>query len=124
MHRHLWETIREKKRRAAIRQALAENRQKMPKEFVGEYLSSRGWRWVDSATCYTCFKDADVKHVIKFLWSHISQGHEVQFTSCHTWQRQIGRDTGEFEYWYAWYIHAWDKEHNCFQRELDEMGIT
>ena len=115
-------TRREKQRQTAIAKAL-EEKSGLPKEFVHEYLSSRGWRYIDSVWCGDCddWGDENIEHPIKFLWKHILKGCKPCFTSIHNWRRSVGRDTGIFEDCYAYYIHSWNKERNCFDCEVDEM---
>jgi len=59
---------------------------------------------------------------MKYLWDHISKGHTPSFTACVTWDRQVGRDTGDFEYCYRWYLYIWNPKKQDFDREIQDEG--
>lgn len=85
-------------------------RKKIPRKFVNKFLKARGWKWLHNVWCDCSWDFIETDHPIRWLYEHIEQGHEPSFDVCHCWDRQVGRDTGEFEYWYKWWTFRWNKK--------------
>lgn len=86
---------------------------KIPVDFVRKFLKRKGWKWLHEAWCFTCDPfgpEIEPSHPIRFLYDHVVQGHEPSFDCCHSWNRQVGRDTGEVEEWYRWFTFTWDRQ--------------
>ena len=98
--------------------------EKIPKEFVRAYLKAKGWRTVFHVGCECMGCSIITKHPIRLLWEHASKGHRPYFDMCLTWDRQVGRDTGDLEPWYGWWLATWNPETQVFDVELEEMGIA
>ena len=90
--------------------------EKIPIEFTRKYLRAKGYK---ETFHYWC--ECDIKlyykediggHPVRWLWQHIRKEHEPSFDCCHSWDRQVGRDTGVIEEWYRWYSFTWSKQYN------------
>lgn len=96
---------------------------KIPKSFVKQFLRARGWKMLHEVQCDCDSEIHDFpKHPIAYLWEHIQKGHTPSFTVCVSWDRQVGRDTGEFEHWYRWYLYTWNPQTKRFDREIQDEG--
>jgi len=91
-------------------------KERIPLEFVRAYLKCKGRKMLHSVWC-----ECDIEfisfpeHPIKFLWEHVKKGHEPSFDCCWCWDRQVGRDTGEFEYWYKWWTWTWNSKYDVWE---------
>lgn len=82
----------------------------IPLEFVRKFLSAKGHKALHSVWCDCAIDIIETDHPIQWLWEHVNKGHEPSFDCCHCWDRQVGRDTGEFEEWYRWFTFTWSKD--------------
>jgi len=124
VRRYRWIPPKVRRRREEIKKAIEEKREKVPRAFLHEYLSSKGWRESNVAICYDCNEETEV-HPVKFLWRHVLKGCKPCFDSSHTWTRQVGRygkEEGNVEEWFGWYFHSWDPESGGFVREVQDKG--
>ena len=83
---------------------------KMPKSFVIKFLKTKGYKELYEVTCDCIHDFIRTDHPIKWLYEHVSKGHEPRWDACHSWNRQVGRNTGEFEEWYRWWTSSWNKK--------------
>ncbi len=96
----------------------------IPREFVRAYLKAKGYQEAGRFVCSKCNNETEYlerpEHPIKWLWKH--RKHDPYFFLCHTWNRQIGRDTGEVEHWYRWILVDVNWEKKAFIGEIEEQG--
>lgn len=86
--------------------------EKIPRWFIRLYLKVKGWQ--DVLEFSTDDEDLDYpglpEHPIRWLWDRIQRKVEVRIGVVHSWDRQIGRDTGDMEHWHRWIYYAWNFE--------------
>lgn len=102
---------------------MANKKEKIPIEFVRKFLRAKGRYWLHNVWCDCKLDLIETDHPIKWLWNHVQQGHEPSFDCCFCWNRQIGRDTGEFEEWYKWRTFSWNSQCQNFEMTDCYQGV-
>lgn len=104
---------------------------KIPRWFVSLYLKVKGWQdtYDFRVECEAKYQDfPNVEHPIRWLWEKIQQNCSfVAFSTLHSWDRQVGRDTGEMEHWGRWIDWCWNYEKQgweCFDMEYNIDGFV
>lgn len=85
----------------------------VPRWFLRLYLKVKGWQDVLMMSSDTELLDyGDLpEHPVKWLWDKIQRGHEeVHIGVVHSWDRQVGYDTGIMEHWHRWIYYRWNRE--------------
>lgn len=96
---------------------------KIPIDFVRKFLRAKGRYSLHNVFCDCDLNFVETNHPIKWLWKHISKGHDPSFDCCFCWDRQIGRDTREFEEWYKWRTFNWNKKYQNFEMTDCYQGV-
>ena len=76
--------------------------EKIPLWFVRLYLKAKGWQMAHDFRVWNGDYEEEMfpKHPIRWLWKRIEEKTPtVRFSVAHSWDRQVGRDTGDFELW-------------------------